>query len=182
MKKRLILVLIAGTGLFAADEQTPRTAENANRSAPGAVTRPYTTVEMIAALRSYGAIVTNTEDPLAVTETAPPISCDVENNSGQITHTVKRALYPPQASAVYWARYQPNGGPNNTTSVKFTIAPLFSGSPLSALVQFYVPNSTGEVLAPFDIPFWQNGLTNGSWVLVVKDNTGASCKFGFTVQ
>jgi hypothetical protein len=175
----LILFLIAGTGLFAADAQQPRTAENANKSAPGAVTRPFTNVEMVAALRSYGAVVTNIEDPLAV-QPAAAIRCDVEDKGGLVTHSVHPAQYP--LTAAYWARYQPASGSPTITSVRFTIAPMFAGSPLSAQVQLYVPNSTNEVLAPFAIPFWGGGLTNGNWSLVVKDSTGASCQFNFLVQ
>ena len=106
------------------------------------------------------------------------ISCDVEDSHGIVTNTVQAANYP--LAPVYWLRYQP--GTTFTKNVRFVVSPLFSGSPLASKVQVFRPHSTFEVLTPFGIPFWQNGLTSGPWVLVVQNDSGQSASFFFTVQ
>ena len=170
MNKLLILVFVAGTALFAGDASLPQNADNANKGGPAVPRRDFTPAEIAAVLQSLGV---STD----ATTTAGTVSCDVEDSTGTITHTVKWAGYP--SAPVYWMRYQPDG--SITSTVFFVLKPLFAGSPVSQMVQTYLPNSAAEVLAPFAIPFWQNNLTNGNWVLVVKNNLGQSAKFFFKV-
>jgi hypothetical protein len=174
MKKRLILLLIAATGLFSANAQQPRNM-NVNKGTPVGERRPLTKTEIAATLAAFGV------HPGAATTV--PISCDVEDPQGNITTTVHVAKYPPTAldpaAPAYWLRYQ--SGLTMTKTLQFFVVPLSKGGPLTAQVQVFAPNSTADVVAPFAIPFWEGNLTNGNWALVVKNDLNQTAFFVFTV-
>lgn len=166
MKRNGMILFLASIPLLAGGATG---ADRANYGAPSVERRNFSEVEIQSTLKALG---------ITPSSTSQAVTCDVENFQGIVTKTVGVANYP--LSPVYWLRYQ--SGSALTKQVRFVVAPLFTGSPLAAQVQVYNPNSTAEVLAPFAIPFWGNGLTAGPWVLAVQNDSGQSATFSFTVQ
>ena len=162
----MIFLLATSIPLLAGDSAG---TEKANQGGPPIAKRDFSEAEIESTLRALG---------IAPGSASNAISCDVEDSHGNVTNTVQAANYP--LAPVYWLRYQP--GTTFTKNVRFVVSPLFSGSPLASQVQVFRPHSTFEVLTPFGIPFWQNGLTSGLWVLVVQNDSGQSASFRFTVQ
>jgi hypothetical protein len=162
-----MIFLLASVPLVAGDSAG---TDKANQGGPSVEKRNFSEAEIQRTLRALG---------VTPASASPAIGCVVENPQGIPTTTVTVSNFG-LVNPVYWLLYQP--GINSTIQVRFTVTPLFTGSPLGAQVQVYNPNSTGDVSAPFAIPSWGNGLTLGPWMLVVTNDLGQSATCRFTVQ
>lgn len=105
------------------------------------------------------------------------IGCQIQDGFGDPVTTV--SVSRQRGDAAYWLLYRSDGGFD--TEVRFTVTPMFAGSPLAEQVQVFTPHDETSIVTPFGIPFWGVDATSGPWVLVVENDRGGAATCAFDV-
>lgn len=170
MKNRLANAIVFGTAilLFFASVAFGQKS-NTNVGSAGE-RRDLTAAEIKAMQRGFGVA----PDKIGV------VGCSITDDSGAMVTEVT-AAQPGMGETSYWLSYISNGVASS--SVKFAVVPLFTGSPLGSQTQKFnlSPSSVTNIVTPFGIPYWGSNLTSGNWELIVVNDLNEAAVCPFTV-